>query len=59
MAWGRGQTPVKSTSAGMTQKAYTTWISSQTNQEVSPPTEIEWEYRQEQTQAPHFGMETR
>ncbi|WP_112138884.1 formylglycine-generating enzyme family protein [Marinomonas primoryensis] len=41
--WGRGQRPVINIS-WYDAKAYTTWISSQTNQEYRLPTEIEWEY---------------
>lgn len=41
--WGRGQRPAINIS-WYDAKAYTTWISSQTNQEYRLPTEIEWEY---------------
>jgi formylglycine-generating enzyme required for sulfatase activity len=41
--WGRGQRPVINVS-WYDAKAYTAWISSETNAEYRLPTEIEWEY---------------
>lgn len=41
--WGRGNRPVINIS-WYDAKAYTSWLSSQTNEEYRLPTEIEWEY---------------
>lgn len=41
--WGRGNRPVINVS-WYDAKAYTTWVSEQTQQEYRLPTEIEWEY---------------
>ncbi|MCV2402688.1 SUMF1/EgtB/PvdO family nonheme iron enzyme [Marinomonas sp. C2222] len=41
--WGRGQRPVINVS-WYDAKAYTAWLSEQTQQEYRLPTEIEWEY---------------
>jgi len=41
--WGRGQRPVINVS-WYDAKAYTAWLSEQTNEEYRLPTEIEWEY---------------
>ena len=41
--WGRGQRPAINVS-WYDAKAYTSWLSDQTNEEYRLPTEIEWEY---------------